>query len=485
MIPRPVAYLGLDVGTSGLKLVLLGLDGHTLVAAEEPYTVLTPAPGHAETDPHTWTAAAASAATRIGADLAHVDVAAIGIAGQMHGVVLCDDTGTAVAPAILWPDRRAAAEAQRWHELPSTDRDRLANPIVPGMTGPILAWLAEHHPDVVNRAAVALPVKDAVRASLLDEPVAARAVTERSDASATLLWDLFDDTWASGVCAAVGVPARLLPAVAPSAEVVGRTGWLGRLVAGASTDVPVVTGAGDTAAALLALGARQPADILINFGTGAQVLSVRASPAAGRRDRSVHLYADAGDSWYAMAALQNGGLALEWAAEVLGLTWAELVSTAAEASAGAGGVSFLPFLTGERGAVASPTSHGGWLGAGTTTTRADLARAAIEGVLFSIRHAFDLLGIDGTDDAATVTLSGGGWRAPLLSAMAADILSRPVRRIDVRSASATGAAILAASGVGEHPQPRRSTDAELEPAPTPALLAAAELWDRRRAAAEM
>jgi xylulokinase len=179
----------------------------------------------------------------------------------MHGTVLVDAAGAPVAPAVLWPDGRAAAEVDRWRSLPTAVRAALANPLVPGMTGPVLAWLAAHEPELLRRAAAVLLPKDALRASLV--PDADPRVTDRSDASATLLWDVVADGWSPEATAAAGIDPGLLPRVHPSAEVVGAAA----LPVG---EVPVVVGGGDTPLALLAAGTR--AGRQVNLGTGAQVL---------------------------------------------------------------------------------------------------------------------------------------------------------------------------------------------------------------------
>jgi sugar (pentulose or hexulose) kinase len=165
----------------------------------------------------------------------------------MHGAVLLDETGTALAPALLWPDRRAVEQLDRWRALPETDRAALANPLVPGMTGPLLAWLAAHHPQLLARARVVVLPKDALRAGLV--PGTDPAVTDRSDASATLLWDVPGNRWSAAAIAAAGVRPELLPAVRPASEVVGSAG----LPVG---EVPVVVGGADTPLALLAAGTR-------------------------------------------------------------------------------------------------------------------------------------------------------------------------------------------------------------------------------------
>ena len=455
--------LGADVGTSGLKLVALADDGAVLAEAEAGYEPDRPRPGQAQSDVGTWVGALTTAAGELAPRLGGRRVRGLGLSGQMHGAGLVDDAGRPLRPALLWPDERATAELDRWRALPAADRAALANPLVAGMTGPLAAWLAGHEPDAVAAAAAVLLPKDAVRAALV--PGAAPAVTDRSDASATLLWDVPGERWLPAAADAAGLPARLLPAVRPATEVVGTTGLAG------FGEVPVVVGGADTALALLAAGGTAAQ---LNLGTGAQLLAPGWVPAPAD-DPPVHGYADATDGWYRMAALRNAGSAWAWVCRVLGLSWPELFAAAEAVPAGAGGVVFRPFLAGERGGVAGPADRGSWTGLGPGTTREDLARAAVEGVVFAVAAAAGLVG----EGAGELLVTGGGARAGVVRRLLADALGRPVRVLGLRSASAVGAAVLAARGTGGDVVPRRDPDPPVEPRADPALAAAARRWAAR------
>jgi xylulokinase len=456
--------LGADLGTSGLKLVALDEDGSLVAESEAGYAVQRPRPDHAETDVGTWRRAFDDALAALTEDLGGAPVRSLGLSGQMHGAVLVDAAGAALRPALLWPDGRATAELAAWRGLPEGDRAALANPLVAGMTGPMLAWLTRHEPDAVARAdAVVLP-KDAFRAALLADPVP--PATDRSDASATLLWDVVADGWSTAAVAAAGIPPGLLPPVRPSTEVPGAA----RLPVG---DVPVVVGGADTPLALLAAGTTT--GLQVNLGTGAQVLRPTrpTHPAGPADDPVVHTYADVTGGWYAMAALQNGGSAWSWVRGVLGLSWADFFAAAGSAPPGAGGVVFRPFLTGERGGVAGPSDRGGWTGLQDGTTREDLARAAVEGVAFAVGAAVALL--DAPEDEPVV-LTGGGARSSVVRQLLADALGRPLRHLPLRSASAIGAALLGGRGVGSDVVPRRDAGQPVTPCPAPGLVAAQERW---------
>jgi xylulokinase len=198
--------------------------------------------------------------------------------------------------------------------------------------------------------------------------------------------------------------------------------------------------------------------LLVNLGTGAQVLRAGAAPVADDVP-VVHTYADVDGGWYAMAALQNGGSAWAWVRGVLGLSWPEFFAAAESAPAGAGGVEFSPFLAGERGGVAGPDDRGSWTGLGEATTRAELARAAVQGVVRAVGAAVELLG----SPEGPVVLTGGGGRPPLVRQLLADVLRRPVTWLPLRSASAIGAAVLAARGTGLDVVPRREVAPPVEP----------------------
>jgi xylulokinase len=456
--------LGADLGTSGLKLVALDAAGTVVAEAEAGYAVARPAPDRAEGDVGTWRAAFDDALASVLPQLGSARVRGLGLAGQMHGAVLVDAAGTAMRPALLWPDRRATDELSRWRGLPTADRLGLANPIVPGMTGPMLAWLIGHEPAVVRRASAVLLPKDALRASLV--PGCELRITDRSDASATLLWDVRTDDWSPAAVAAAGIPPSLLPEVRPGTDVVGTL----RL---AGDEVPVVVGGADTPLALLAAGTT--AGVQVNLGTGVQVLRPAVAPEPAD-DPFVHCYADVTGGWYAMAALQNGGSAWEWVCGVLGMSWTDLFSAAAATKVGAGGVSFRPFLSGERGGVARPSDRGGWSGLHPGTTRADLARAAVEGVVFAIGAGFGLLDVPEGDEP--VVLTGGGARPAVVRQLLADVLRRPVRHLPLRSASAIGAALLAGRGVGADVVPDVPSGEELDPRADAGLRAAADRWAR-------
>lgn len=437
------AFLGVDLGTSGLKLCLVDEEGVVVAEEEASYDVDRTVPGQAEIDPEVWHQALIAAGERLRATLdgftSPVRIGAIGWSGQMHGAVLDPPGGHGRSRAILWPDQRAERVLPRWRALPEPRLARLGNPLVPGMAGPILTAVGAEQPGVV-RAYVA--PKDWLRRTITDD-----VVTERSDASASLLWDVVADDWCAAATRLAGLDPAELPRVVDCEDVVGHTRW-----PHGPTPVPVVAGGADTACALTALrgalaaeGAPRPGPptVFVILGTGIQLLRTGIRPKA-RLDPTTHIYADCDGGWYEMLAVQNGGLSLSWAGDALGSDWEALVAMAARAPAGSRGARFFPFLTGERGGLALPTSTGGWVGLTRSTGQCELARSVFEGYAFSVRRGLELLGAGETE----IVVSGGGARDPWVRELLATVLGRALRYVSLRSASAVGAAMLAARGVG-------------------------------------
>jgi xylulokinase len=441
-VTRP-ALLGIDLGTSGVKGVLLGTDGDVLGEAASSYPVDTPRLGRAETDPGAWWQAVVTAVRSACARAVDAEVHAVGVDGQMHGLVLADADGQPLRPAMLWADTRATGELVAWRRLPEARRAALANPLVPGMTGPLLRWVRRQEPEVYRQARWALLPKDWVRYQLTG-----MVATDPSDASATLLWDLPADRWAGDVATDVGLRPELLPPVADSGDRAGIMLPDAGAALGLPAGLPVAAGAADTAAALLATGLTKPDNVQLSVGTGGQLVRpvLRPEPAAAPR---THLYrAAAPDRWYAMAAIQNAGLALDWARRTLRADWSELYGSTHANGPGAQGITFVPYLSGERTPVLRSDARGAWLGLGLSADRTALLQAAVEGGGFAIRHALEVLP---GPRPSQIRLVGGGALDPGFRTVLADVLQVQLRLVEVRSASAIGAALLAAQAVDINP----------------------------------
>ena len=444
--------LGLDLGTGSAKALLLDGDGAVLGEGSAPYPVRSPRPGWAESGPEDWGSAVAAAA-REAVGRRGVGVTALGLSGQMHGVVLSDERGRPLRPAVLWADSRSGGELDAYRGLDPDLRRGLANPPAVGMAGPSLLWLRRHEPEAYGLARWALQPKDWLRLRLTGE-----VTSEPSDASATLLYDLVSDRWSYPVVEALGLRAELLAPLVPSGEGAGGLSGPAAEELGLRAGLPVAAGAADTAAAMLGCGMLRPGPVQLTVGTGAQIFAAKREPAPDPNGRT-HLYrAATPDLWYSMAAIQNAGLALEWARKLLGASWGEVYEEAFSLPPGADGVSFLPYLSGERTPRFDPAARGAWTGLGLEHARGHLLRAALEGVAFALREGLEAFEAAGTP-APELRLAGGGsggsaggpWRQLL-----ADVLGRPLRLLPegvAPVASARGAALLAglASGVYRTP----------------------------------
>jgi xylulokinase len=444
---RP-ASLGIDLGTSSVKVVLTDLEGVVLAEAAGDYPVVNERPGWAETDPADWLAATVSTVRQC-VSRAGVDPWAIGLSGQMHGVVPADAAGRPVRRAMLWSDARAFQELDKYENLPDKARARLANPLAPGMAGPMLAWLAVHEPAAHTRMRWALQPKDWLRAQLTSS-----FATEPSDASATLLYDLPGDAWDAEVIEFLGLDAAILPDVLPaSGHCAGELGPHAAELLGLRAGIPVAAGAADTAAAALGSGLVEPGTAQLTIGTGAQIVTpLPALPAESSGQPVTHLYRTATEhGWYAMAAVLNGGLTLAWVRQVLGMSWQELYDSAALEPA-ADDPFFLPHLNGERTPYLDPGLRGAWTNLAPRHDRQRLARAALEGVAFAIRDGLGCL--DPAGRIEHLRLAGGGSRHPAWQQLLADVLNYPLRSVEVAAASGRGAAALGsiAAGLGDEPE---------------------------------
>ena len=433
-----VCTLGLDLGTSSAKAVVVDGGGTVLAQASAGYRVTSAVAGYAESEPaHWWSAVTACAREAVRA--AGARPSAIGLSGQMHGLVLASAEGEALRPALLWADSRATGCLRAYRRLGPGALARLANPLAPGMTGPLLMWVAEHEPGTYADARWALQPKDWLRARLTGEVHA-----EPSDASATLLYDVMGDRWDLEVVGALGLEASLLAPLLPSAGALAGqlTGQAGSEL-GLPAGIPVAAGAGDTAAAALGSGIG-PGDVQLTVGTGAQVIRPLTAPVS-RAEAGVNLYRSATpDGWYQMGATISAGLSLNWVREVMNASWEELYASAGRP--GRGGPIFVPHLSGERTPYTDPALRGSWTALSLADDRTSLLRSALEGTAFSIRDALDAL-LAG-QRPPRLRLAGGGTLAAGWRQLLADVLGSPLYAVDVPAASGRGAALLGAHAAG-------------------------------------
>lgn len=422
----------IDLGTSSAKVGIADDQGRMERTVVAPYRVDSPKPRFAETSPICWWEAILPA---IREALSGMDgeLVGVGIDGQMHGLVL-HDFGRPVRPAILWADGRANEQAQRWRSLPEELVAPLANPIVPGMFGPVLDWLCEHEPESVSKANHACSPKDWITGQLIGK----YGVSDASDSSATLLWDVPGHRWHQPLLDVLGLPSRLLPSIMDSSAQAGTTlSGLGVLPAG----LPVSVGCGDTAGTLVASQLDQD-EVLVNLGTGIQVCQVGGTPVADAAPKC-HTYADAQGGWYSMVAPQNGGLVLGRLLEWLGATWDELYASL-DAPARRDEPTFRPWAAPERLPRLRDGNQAGWVGLGLQTQRTDLLRASLEAVAFQIAEAIDSL----PRKPSVIRFAGGGNRDQRMRQLICDAVGLPGRMSTIKDATTLGAARLGFTAAG-------------------------------------
>jgi len=437
---RRQGVLGIDLGTSSVKAVVTDPGGAVIGQASRPYTVLHPQAGWSEIDPNEWLAATIVAVRHAVDSCAHPAIIAIGLSGQMHGLVATNDAGAAVREAMLWSDARAMPQLELYAQLPPAVHARLANPLTAGMAGPMLAWLRTEEPATYRQTRWALQPKDWLRAQLTGQ-----YWTEPSDASATLLYDLSTDYWDPDVVRALGIDPDLLPDLLPyAAHPAGTLTPEGANLLGLAEGTIVAAGAGDTAAAALGSGLHEANTAQVTIGSGAQIII----PVPSLDDRSMpdrpatHLYRSATrHGWYAMAAMVNAGTSLDWVRQTLNASWAEVYRAATAVPAPDDPI-FLPHLSGERTPHLDPVMRASWTGLAPHHSRQHLLHAALEGLALSIRDGLHAL--PAGDTVKHLRLAGGGTTDPAWRQMLADVLDVPLHIADVSSASSRGAALLAA-----------------------------------------
>ena len=438
--PAAPLVLALDLGTGSVKAGLVGPDGDLAAQASRPYPVLAPRPGWSESDPRDWWAGVVAASREVLAGVDPARVRAIGLSGQMHGVVLVDTEEQALGRAVLWSDTRSAAHLNPFRAV---DPERRRNPPVAGFAGPTLLWLRGHEPERYAAARRALQPKDWLRLHLTGE-----AAGDPSDASGTLLYDFAAGDWDGELAETLGLRPSLLPPLQPS----GRAG--GRLRPGPAADLglpaglEVAVGAADTAAALLGSGLR-PGEAQLTVGTGAQVLVASAALPPARP--ALNVFRDAQSGFYTLAAVQNAGNVLEWVRRTLRLSWPEMYAAAQEVGHLPSPL-FLPYLSGDRTPHLDPHARAGWLRLDASHDHRHLAHAAFDGVALSVAQATAALELP---DDLPLRLAGGGSVDPWWRQLLADALGRPLHISEASGASLLGAAALAWQAVGEPWEPER------------------------------
>ena len=450
------ALLGIDLGTSSVKALLVDArTGRTLGSGAGEYPILREIPGHAEQEPACWWRATAAAVRQaIAAASQPPEIAAIGLAGQMHGTVLLGRDSELLGPAVIWPDQRSAAQVVEITHMIGAERliALTGSPVASGFQAATVRWMQHNHPDLWERVTAILAPKDYLRLRLTGE-----LATDPSDGSGTLLLDARQRDWSTELLEILDIDRSQLPPVRPSTAIAGGLMPAAAEALGLHAGIPVVVGAADTACGALGAGVLSAQDLLLTISTGGQIVLPCADVRVDLRGR-MHTFCAAldaetgGAGWYQMAAILSAGMALRWLQDrVLALDGDDAASRmsawAADVPAGARGLLFLPYLVGERTPHMDPHARGMFLGLTLGHGRPELVRAVMEGVVLACYDAESVLQELGARPARVI-MAGGGSRSSVWRRIVADVFGLPVQQLDVPEQSAMGAALMAGAGAG-------------------------------------
>ena len=438
--------LGIDIGTSAVKVALVGDDDRVIASASRALTVTRPQPGFSEQNPEDWWRA-----TSDGLDELHAQhkeelaqTAAIGLSGQMHGATLLDASGAVLRPCILWNDGRSEAECAELEGTLPTLRTVTGNRAMPGFTAPKLLWVKKHEPEIFKRTAKVLLPKAWLRWKLCGE-----YIEDLSDASGTLWLDVGQRRWSEDALAACGLTLDHMPRAVEGQAVAGELAPSLAARWGMRQAPLIAGGAGDNAAGAVAVGAVRPGDAFVSLGTSG-VLWATTARFAPNPERGVHAFCHAVPAtWHQMGVLLAAASCLAWWASVTGRSEAELLAEIDAQSGAPGSVWFAPYLSGERTPHNDARVRGGFLGLAADTPRAALTRAVLEGVAYALRDAQEALAGAGTT-LHEAALIGGGARSPLWAQIIADVLGITLHQVaESDIGCALGAARLARMAAGE------------------------------------
>ena len=453
---QPIYLLGLDVGTSGSRAIIIHSDGTIVGTATEPHAAfVSPQIGWAEQDPEDWWRAAGTAVRKA---LAHAKltgdaIASVGFSGQMHGAVMLDAAGRVVRPALIWCDVRTEPQCRELNQKIGPDRliELTCNPALPNFTLTKLLWVREHEPANWQRVRSVMCPKDYVRFRLSGE----KAI-DVAEASGTLLLDVAHRRWSREVLQAAELDENLLPALYESTDVCGNVSAGGAAATGLAAGTPLVAGAGDQAAGATGMGIVDPGAVSATIGTSGVVFAATNRPALDPRGR-LHTFCHAiPGMWHVMGVTQSAGLSLRWFREQFGAKegpgdpYDRLGQEAAAVPPGSDGLLWTPYLMGERTPHLDPSARAALVGITASHTRAHVVRAIMEGVAFSLNDTFTIFD-EMRVPVTNIRLGGGGARSQTWRQIQADVYGRDVELIEADEGAAFGAAILAGVGAKAWP----------------------------------
>lgn len=445
-------YIGIDLGTSSVRAMALGDRGNVLGVQGRSYPIHEPKPGFAEQSTVEWWNATVDCLRMLQQldSLKGTTIRAVGLSGQMHGLVLLDGQGRALRDAIIWPDRRTASLCSEWSETIGTKTiSSIAGlPVATGFMAPSLAWVKRNEPDTYAKAVHAILPKDYIRYRLTGE-----IGTDVTDASGSLLFDVVHRTWSADLLGLYQLDGHLLPPVLSTAEVAGTVTEDAAAATGLTRGTPVAAGGADIAMSAYAHGVDSPGRVVVSIATGGTVVAGIDRPVL---DERIHTICSATPGqWILMGATLSAGLALSWFAENVAVPLGakketvleKLLGDAQKVPPGSEGLLFAPYLCGERTPYMDPYAKGSFVGLSLRHTSSHMARAIMEGVAYSLCESLDIFDALNVP-VSNVLCSGGGARSVLWRQILADVFNRPVGWEPGEEHSAIGAALVGATARG-------------------------------------
>lgn len=448
-MPGKRCFLGIDVSTTGSKALLVDEAGTVVGAASSPHTLQTPRPLWSEQDPRQWWQAVSASVRQVLAEtgLSGEGIAAVGLTGQMHGLVLLDEAGEVLRPAILWNDQRTQAQCDQIHaRVGRADFIRITgNLALTGFTAPKILWVKENEPEVYARARHVLLPKDYVRYRLTGG-----YAMDKADGSGTILFDLAQRDWSAKILAALGIDPAWMPSTFEGPQFTGEVTAEAAAATGLQVGTPVAAGGGDQAAQAVGVGAVEPGIVALTVGTSGVVFAPTPSALVEPEGR-LHAFCHAAPGmWHFMGVMLSAAGSLQWYRDALapGMDFEALLQEAVSVPAGSEGLQFLPYLSGERTPHPDPLARGAFVGLTLRHGRGHLTRAVLEGVAYGLKDSFTLIRGAGLGDIRQVRGSGGGMKGALWRQILASVLEAELVTVNTTEGAAYGAALLAGVGAG-------------------------------------
>ena len=472
--------MGLDISTTGAKALIIDNTGKVIAVANTPQPISQPQPLWSEQNPSDWWDGISASIRQALAEsgLNGDDISAIGLTGQMHGLVLLDENGAVLRPSILWNDQRTQAQCDYMTARIGARRliELTGNPAVTGFTAPKILWVRDNEPDVYARAKHVLLPKDYIRYKLTDT-----YGTDLAGAAGTSLLNVAERAWSAEVLDALEIPAEWLPPVHEGTQVTATISVAGAAATGLNKGTPVVGGGGDQAAGAVGMGCVTPDKIGVTVGTSGVVFAPLNSYAYEREGR-LHAFCHAlPNTWHFMGVMLSAAGSLQWYKDTFApdLDFDALLAEAAIVAAGSEGLFFLPYLTGERTPHPDPLARGALIGMTTRHSRGHMTRAVLEGVAFGLKDSFTLIDQAGLPAEFEVRISGGGAKSPVWQQIIADVLAAPLVNINTTEGGAFGAAILASVAAGAYSDVASACEAMIQTGDEVAVGADAKVYAER------